>query len=111
MSSSNPRYANFKARERVLQIVRSRAAAGEPCGICGKPIDLTAQQTYIDPKDGRRKRAPWALECDEIVPVRLGGSPIDPENVQPAHRACNIRKGGKRKASVKSYVAETSREW
>lgn len=95
MPSSNPRYANHKARERVLRIVRERAANGEPCAICGQPIDLSLPQWYVDPRDGRRKRAPWSLECDEIVPVSMGGSPIDESNVQPVHRACNIRKGNK----------------
>ena len=36
---------------------------------------------------------PMSFEVDEIVPVSLGGSPIDPNNVQPAHRICNQRKG------------------
>ena len=93
MPSSNPRYLNWKARERVVKLARQRAADGEPCGICGEPIDMTLPQWYVDPKDGKRKRAPWSCECDEIVPVSLGGSPIDERNTQPVHRACNIRKG------------------
>lgn len=111
MPSSNPRYANHKARDAMLVYVRERAAAGEPCGICKKPIDLTLPQWYIDPKDGKRKRAPWSLECDEIIPFSMGGSPIDRNNVQPAHRICNGRKGGKKNRTIRSYKAETSREW
>ena len=38
---------------------------------------------------------PMSFEVDEIVPVSLGGSPIDPNNVQPAHRICNQRKGNR----------------
>ena len=64
----------------VLQIdravVRARIAAGEPCAICGQPIDLGMPQTYVDPSDGRRKRAPWSWEVDEIVPLARGGSPF-----------------------------------
>ena len=111
MPSSNPRYGNWKARERALRYVRQRAAQGEPCGICHKPIDLSMPQTIIDPKDGKRKRAPWSLECDEIIPLSMGGSPIDRNNVQPTHRVCNQRKGGKKNRRIKAHVAETSREW
>lgn len=92
----NPRYyavGGWKARERMLQIVRTRAASGEVCAICGQPIDLTLPQTFIDPKDGKRKRAPWSLECDEIIPVSRGGSPVDADNIRPTHRVCNQRRG------------------
>lgn len=112
-ADTNPRWLNRKARADVMALVRRRAAAGEPCGICGKPIDLDAPQFYTDPRDGRRKRAPWSLECDEVVPVSRGGSPIDPKNVQPAHRACNQRKGaGKRSAGASTAArGATSRRW
>lgn len=63
--------------------------------MCGQPIDLDAPQWYVDPKDGRRKRAPWSWEVDEIVPVAAGGSPYDPDNCQPAHRWCNGKAGAK----------------
>ena len=36
-----------------------------------------------------------SYELDEIIPVSLGGSELDPENVQPAHRICNERKGNR----------------
>lgn len=96
MPSTNPRYVDSAARARVRAIVRARIAAGEPCALCGQPIDLDAPQWYVDPKDGRRKRAPWSWEVDEIVPVSAGGSPYDAENVQPAHRLCNGKAGAKR---------------
>lgn len=111
MPSSNPRYGNWKARERALRYVRQRAAQGEPCGICHQPFDLSMPQTIIDPKDGKRKRAPWSIECDEIVPVSQGGSPYDLDNVQPAHRACNIRKGAKVRTQIVTHRPTTSREW
>lgn len=95
-SKRNPRYydaGGWKARERMLTIVRERVQAGEPCALCGQPIDLSLPQLFVDPKDGKRKRAPWSLECDEIVPVSKGGCATDPENIQPTHRICNQRKG------------------
>lgn len=30
---------------------------------------------------------------DEILPVSLGGDPLDFENTQPAHWICNARRG------------------
>lgn len=103
----NPRYygpGGWRARERALRIVRDRAASGEPCGICGKPIDLDAPQWIVE--GGKRKRAPWSLECDEIVPVSRGGSPTDPDNIRPAHRVCNQRRGAGRAIAVPHEAAE-----
>lgn len=45
-------------RTKTEKAIRSRVLAGEPCHLCGQPIDLSLPQTYIDPKDGKRKRAP-----------------------------------------------------
>ena len=111
--ATNPRRANWKAREEVVKLVRLRALGGEPCGICGKPIDLDRPQWWQDPSDGKRKRAPWSLECDEVIPVARGGSPIDPDNVQPAHRICNQRKGAGRHPwrACSACVGATSRAW
>lgn len=108
MGERNPRYygpGGWRAREAVLRIVRERAAAGEPCAICGRPIDTDAPQTFTDPMDGRRKRAPWSLECDEAIPVSLGGSPTDPANVRPVHRVCNQRRGARMDAPQGAHGA------
>ena len=99
-SRRNPRYygpGKRAGRERVLRLVRERAANGEPCALCGQPIDLSLPQWEI--RNGRRWRTPWSLECDEIVPVSRGGSPTDPNNVQPTHRICNQKKGAGRAVS------------
>ena len=65
------------------RILRNRVKQmGLPCAICGRPID------YSLPAGD-----PWSYELDEIVPVALGGSELDPDNVQPAHRICNEKKG------------------
>lgn len=74
------------------RILRARVRAmGLPCALCGRPID------YDLPAGD-----PWSYELDEIVPVSLGGSELDPDNVQPAHRICNQRKGNRL-----FYVAES----
>jgi hypothetical protein len=74
---------------------------------------MTLPQWFVDPKDGKRKRAPWSCECDEIIPVSLGGSPIDENNIQPVHRACNVRKGNgtQRRNEVKTVDGEASAFW
>lgn len=90
MSKPNPRKKNGSRRNKLRQRVKS---LGLPCHICGKPID------YELPAGN-----PMAFELDEIIPVSkywLGGyetptqCALDPENVAPAHRICNQRKGNK----------------
>lgn len=49
---------------------------------------------------------PGATTVDHIVPVSLGGSPLDPSNLRPAHLTCNSRRGNGRQGTVKH-----SREW
>ncbi len=77
------------------RILRARVKAmGLPCALCGQPIDYDLPA--LDP---------MSYELDEIVPVSLGGSELDPDNVQPSHRICNQRKGNKL-----FYVAEPPTE-
>ena len=87
----NPRRVNGYKRDMLRKRV---AAMGLPCALCGQPIDYTLT-TYIDPKDGKRKRHPLSYELDEIVPISKGGSHVDPDNVQPTHRICNQKRGNK----------------
>lgn len=114
MPSSNPRYRDYNKRILTVNAIRSRVLAGEPCALCGKPIDLSLPQTYVDPRDGKRKRAPWSLEVDEIVPISQGGLPYG-ENCQPAHRICNQRAGAKRSKAgpvkISAVVPHPSRNW
>lgn len=75
----NPRSANGHRRR---QLRKRLASLGNPCALCGKPIDY-----------GLPPGHPMSFEVDEIVPVSLGGDPLDFGNVQAAHRICNERKG------------------
>lgn len=70
------------ARRKVMKWLK---AQGLPCRICGLPIDYTID----DPHD------PMHFECDEIVPVSLGGSALDRANVGAAHRFCNEWRGNR----------------
>lgn len=106
---SNPRRANGHARD---QLRRWLAAQQLPCALCGQPIDYTLT-TWVDPKDGKTKRHPMSFEVDEIVPVSLGGDPLDRGNVQPAHRICNQRKGNRMATNPmpRGRVVKWSRMW
>lgn len=89
MAKHNERKANGHRYRQLQKKVRSW---GDPCKLCGKPIDYTLT-TYVDPKDGRRKPHPWRFEVDHIVPISQGGDLYDPANAQAAHRICNQKKG------------------
>ncbi len=81
MGKHNVRRSNGYRRSEL----RARVASlGLPCALCGEPIDYS-----LPPLD------PRSFELDEIVPVSLGGDPLDPSNVQPAHRFCNARRGNR----------------
>ena len=79
--SGNPRNKNG-ARRRAIR--KRHKAIGAPCWLCGKPIDYSLPAGH-----------PMSFEVDEVVPVSLGGSPIEWENTRPAHRICNQRRGNK----------------
>lgn len=95
----NPRKANGHRRRQVTARVYAEESI---CALCLKPVDKTLP--YIDPATG--KPHPWAKSVDEIVPVTLGGSPIDRANCRLAHRRCNIQRGnGTRKRAVEGPMS------
>lgn len=94
------RYANGAARRKVRSWLASQ---GRPCHLCGRPID------YDLPAGD-----PMSFEVDEIVPVSKGGSPYDRDNVAPAHRICNERRGNRSLAELSAGQLKpiaTSRRW
>lgn len=112
----NPRVGNGNARRKLRIWLKSQ---GRPCWICeafGRPAEID----YSLPANH-----PWAFEVDELVPVSKGGSPIDRDNVDAAHRRCNQWRGNKSVATVMriasqgkhnasnafSVTGTTSREW
>ena len=88
-SKANPRYANGTRR----RAIRNRwKAIGDPCHICGHPIDYSLGMVE-DPRTGKLRPHPMSFVVDEIVPVSLGGDPLDFANTRPAHWICNARRG------------------
>ena len=54
------------------------------CGICGRPVDKKLPFPN-----------PWSPTIDHIIPVQKGGDPVNLENLQLAHLACNRAKSTK----------------
>ena len=103
VSKHNPCNANASRRRKI----RARIAArGEPCAICGMPID------YSLPAGDD-----WAFEVDEIVSRWKGGNPLDISNCQPVHRACNRikyqreRAEAEQKRNTPPIPPKASRRW
>lgn len=70
-------FASKAVRERARRRIAQQVKAGEPCHLCGRPIDLTVR--YPDPE---------AFTVDHVVPTSLGGSDAL-ETLRPAHNRCN----------------------
>ena len=96
----NPRYQRSGARTKLRNRLK---AEGRGCWICrafGRPdaIDYTLPA-----------RHPRSFEVDELLPVSLGGSPYEYENVDAAHRECNNWRGNRTVAQVLA-IAKQQRE-
>lgn len=89
------------------ELARRRANAGRPrrrlwaavlapdplyCALCSGRIDKTLQRTGRAPH-------PMSACVDHIVEIADGGDPLDPDNLQPAHRRCNGEKEARRAAA------------
>lgn len=64
--------------------VRARVQAGEPCRLCGRPINLALPA-----------RTRWSFSVDHLVPLSAGGDPLNPANLAPAHLGCNAARGAR----------------
>ena len=70
--------------QRKRKVIRERLlAAGEPCGICGQPVDGS-----IKAPD------PMSASLDHITPLAAHGDHED-DNLQLTHLGCNARKGAR----------------
>lgn len=73
------KYKSSYSREKLKKIVFD----GEPyCYLCNKPIDYNLPAGL-----------PGSPEMDDIIPVSLGGDPLDRENLRATHKKCNIKRG------------------
>lgn len=94
---SNPRNANGHRRRQV----RARVLREETdCWLCGQPVDKTIPTPH-----------PMSPEVDEVVPVSLGGSPIDRANCRLSHRDCNVKRGNGTKQRKSLAPVKRVRVW
>lgn len=96
---SDPRTRNGSARRKVRARLRARH---DPCWIC-QAFGRSGEIDYSLPAGH-----PYSFEVDEIVPVSLGGSPYDMENVAASHRCCNEWRGNKTVEQVMAAAAAQS---
>ncbi|MFI0484875.1 HNH endonuclease [Actinomadura sp. 9N215] len=71
----------------IAAIIRKRAAAGEPCHLCGQPIDTRPPE-----QGGPAPRTRWSFSLDHITPRSKGGQSTL-ANARPSHYGCNSRRG------------------
>ncbi|MGD6749158.1 HNH endonuclease [Streptomyces sp. BH105] len=72
-----------RSGRRWRRVVAQLKAESLPiCSICGYDIDMTLP--HLDP---------LAWTAEHVVPLSAGGDPYDRDNLRPAHRGCNSRKG------------------
>lgn len=107
----NVRYRNGTRRTKLRSWLRSQ---GRPCWIC-RAFGRAGTIDYSLPAGH-----PLSFEVDELIPVSLGGDPLDPSNVDAAHRCCNQWRSNKsvdevlraaRGETSRSTAGKTSREW
>jgi 5-methylcytosine-specific restriction endonuclease McrA len=65
-----------------------------PCSLCGEPINYLLRSPHR-----------MSLTVDHIVPLGVGGPPLDPANWRPAHYSCNSRRGRAQQNRVRGPLA------
>lgn len=75
-------FATKAIRDRARKRIAVRVRAGEPCALCGQPIDLTI--AWPDP---------WSYTVDHVIPSSHGGDDHGDDQLHPAHKQCNERRG------------------
>lgn len=81
-------FATSAIRERARKRIRQRVQAGEPCALCGRPIDLELAYPHPD-----------SFTVDHITPSSHGGNDhID--GLRPSHAACNRARSNQPDGSV-----------
>jgi hypothetical protein len=80
-----------RARERLKHKARRH---GLKCWICGEPFDWSLP--YTDPR---------GFTADHVAPLANGGAILGP--LEPAHRACNSRRG----KADRAERLPTTRQW
>lgn len=70
-------FVSTAVRRRARARIAQRVKAGEPCWLCGEPIDLTLKYPH-----------PMSFTVDHVTPTSHGGAD-DYDQLMPAHNAHN----------------------
>lgn len=95
-----------KVDRRARASVEARVFAEESvCHLCDGKVDKSLPAGL-----------PGSKEVDEIIPVSLGGDPLDRSNCHLSHKSCNARRGNMavaefRRRYLRSQPLVTSRDW
>ena len=101
MSRETYRRARARAHSGMPRArVYARVLAPDPlfCGLCGRYIDKAL------PRTGPNVH-PWSATVDHKVAIIDGGAELDPANLQPAHRQCNLDKEAERRRAHGQLLA------
>ncbi|MBF0809178.1 HNH endonuclease [Rothia nasimurium] len=91
------RYNNRTYLKHTAALKAHVKRTGEPCWLCGKPIDLELPSTH-----------PMSFTADHVDAIANGGKLLG--ELRPAHRSCNSARGRKRtREQIKP--PKTSRTW
>lgn len=71
-------FATKAIRDRARKRIAARVRAGEPCCLCGQPIDLDL--AYPDP---------WSFTVEHRIPTSHGGADHGEDQLAPSHARCN----------------------
>jgi hypothetical protein len=78
----------------MISIRQLRELYGDDCWLCLRPIDFR--------RDGQRDR--MRATRDHVIPLARGG-PDSPENLRPAHKWCNERRGNREGMELVRFMA------
>jgi 5-methylcytosine-specific restriction endonuclease McrA len=70
------------------------------CWICGKLVDKSL--------DGRLPKGPTV---DHVIPLKMGGDPLELENLRLAHKSCNSARENRSRAKAPKRQLRRSRPW
>lgn len=87
----------YAYRQKTKTLRRHVQRTGQPCWLCGNPIDLDLPPTH-----------PQAFTADHINALGNGGKLLG--ELKPAHRACNSSRGKKRTQDQITQPT-TTRQW
>lgn len=101
MVSDGPGRQGSRWRRARLACIAEGERNQSACYLCGKPIDYPLAQ--------QRPRSAMAATAHRITALELGGNPLDPANLAPAHKGCNTADANKQRATITYQQARVHR--